>query len=315
MSNRTSSYNNAEEGELVKARSYLNPVPSVTNFQHDATLKEARRIIAEHAVPAPPPIPAPDPSVPAVAAGLTLKWSDEFGGSGLAPGKWVVLDGEGAWDDSGLEEYRASQVSVRDGLLHLTAVPNPNAPGKWLSGAVSTRGQYAPDVVDRYAFTQGYAEARIRCPHLAPSWPAFWLVGAKGAPPWPAYGEFDVVEHYGTRLGEYEATTHFAKVGDSDVQEGGWAIKYPSGAATDWHTYGVRWTPSALQYVLDGKVVQQWTPPDATAAKCLALPHTLILNLAVGGDNLTRWHGWDGKTYAPADVPAVMDVDYVRVYQ
>jgi len=89
---------------------------------------------------------------------------------------------------------------------------------------------------------------------------------------------------------------------------------------TTFHTYRLEWTPQSLSMTVDDYTVL--TVPDiascAADGSCAELhqPHYLILNLAVGG----------GFTYIPgtgdpadrsritAPFPAVMKVDYVRIY-
>lgn len=247
------------------------------------------------------------PSIIPWASTAKVIFDDEFDGD---LSKWYILNNFKGWDDSAEETYMTAQAKVSGGTCKLTAIKG-GATG-YQSGALTTRGSYGGGR-DKLAFTYGYAETRMRCPKGGGFWPAFWLVGAAGTPGWPAYGEFDVMEQYGTYPGYYEATTHWAQSGNH--QQGGQEIDYPAGtSALDWHTYGVLWEAAKLSYLLDGKVVQTFVPQDAGAKAALGYGHTLILNLAVGGSGPRTWHKWDGS-WQPNELPGVLEIDYVRVFQ
>jgi beta-glucanase (GH16 family) len=69
-----------------------------------------------------------------------------------------------------------------------------------------------------------------------------------------------------------------------------------------FHTYGVDWQPDAVTWYFDGKVVKTFT--DTTV-----IPNTpmyILVDLAVGG-----WVSFPDKN---THFPAVMQVDYVRVW-
>ena len=59
-------------------------------------------------------------------------------------------------------------------------------------------------------FRRGYAEVQMRTPRGNLYWPAFWLVSAGdgSSPSWPAYGEIDVAEIYGSHPDAVESNFH-----------------------------------------------------------------------------------------------------------
>ena len=65
-----------------------------------------------------------------------------------------------------------------------------------------------------------------------------------------------------------------------------------------------------VRWYVDGQLYERRTPADLPAGKKWVYDHPffLLLNLAVGGD-------WPGPPDATTPFPAVMQVDYVRVFQ
>jgi beta-glucanase (GH16 family) len=74
--------------------------------------------------------------------------------------------------------------------------------------------------------------------------------------------------------------------------------------------YGVEWEAGEIRWYVDGQLYERRTPADLPPGRKWVFdkPFFLLLNLAVGGD-------WPGKPDQATKFPAVMAVDYVRVYQ
>jgi beta-glucanase (GH16 family) len=93
---------------------------------------------------------------------------------------------------------------------------------------------------------------------------------------------------------------------------------------TNWHTYGVEWSPTSIKWYLDGFVLQE-TPNTVIGNSGISTeefhkPFYVILNLAVGGDwpenvGLTGNDNLAKGNPAHATYPYHFDIDYVRVYQ
>ena len=69
----------------------------------------------------------------------------------------------------------------------------------------------------------------------------------------------------------------------------------------DFHVYAVNWTKDKLQWLVDGKVIQE------TSVNVPNVAMYLLLNLAVGGN-------WPGNPDASTQFPSSMLVDWVRVW-
>ncbi len=297
MANLASNYTIDERNQINKAAA-LKKV-TAGKYQHDVTLAQAIKDNTPVTPPPPPPPPPTSPKPPAVvpwAASARLVFEDVFEGTAIDLSKWNVLDNDARW---GLETYRPAQVVVSNGTLKLIAKQNGTG---YDSGAVSTRN-YGEG--QKFSFKYGYCEARLRLGKGGGFWPALWLVGAQGGPAWPAYGEIDIVEMYGSDS-HMESNYHntWGNIG---------ARNHAIGSPQDWHTFGLDWTADTIRWIYDGNVVRSYTaahPEDTTA---FSLEHTIIINLAIGKAPET-WHGWD-KTWAPGELPGGLEVDWVRVWQ
>jgi beta-glucanase (GH16 family) len=242
-----------------------------------------------------PVAPSPTPSTnsnPKPAGGpggsWSLKFSDEFSGTGIDTSKW----NEGWFVNSGVSQpvngaetecFSSDQLRQANGELDLTAIARTTSCGSYtkpyVSGLVNTNG--------KYNFTYGFMEARIWTPAGNGMWPAFWTDGQS----WPANGEIDTLEAYGTD----NSTYHFHYAGCPGSCGPGGSVNV-SGATSGWHTYATDWEPGSITWYYDGVKVWQFTGSAVTSQ-----PMYLILNLALNSTS--------------SAVPATMRVDYVRVWQ
>jgi beta-glucanase (GH16 family) len=84
------------------------------------------------------------------------------------------------------------------------------------------------------------------------------------------------------------------------------------GFSSEFHTYGILWSPSKIQFYVDdpSNIYATETPSSLPAGASWPFdsqPFYVILNLAIRGD-------W-GDPSQTTRFPQVMLVDYVRVYQ
>jgi beta-glucanase (GH16 family) len=295
----------------------------------------------------PPEVPATPPK--SVTGGATWRsiWSDEFTGAALDDTKWNVADNTNYGTANREDQcYQARNTTVADGVLRFTARrqtvtgcgrnPHGGSYYYFTSGMVTTRAQQGPV---RMKFRRGYVEAQLRVPRGNLYWPAFWLVSAAdgSSPAWPAYGEIDIAEIYGSRPDVSES--NFYRTGGSiggrrhNVDEpgtdtAGVNINPPrplvSGATNGWHRYGIKWSANRLAWYVDGVRVRSYTASTKADRKALGYQKSIMLNLAIGGTGprgAGRGYtgGESGGEYAngnlSADIPGVMEVDYVRVWQ
>jgi beta-glucanase (GH16 family) len=299
--------------------------------------------------PPPPSTPIADSSQPpaGVTGGATWKpiFDDEFDGTSVNSSNWNVQNqsnyGSGNRED---ECYMAANTTVAGGALNLIGKretvsgcgSNPDGGSSYFftSGMVTTRAQGGGL---KFKYRQGYAEIRMRVPRGNLYWPAFWLVGAGdgSSPGWPDYGEFDVTEIYGTHPDISESNFHKADgsigAGTHDVanlllDSAGININPPAalltGGTNAWHTYGINWTANRLDWYIDGVKVRTYTAKSAADTAALGYEHSIILNLAMGGDG-PAYEGYTGNESGggynngnlSADLPGAMQVDYARVWQ
>ena len=238
----------------------------------------------------------------------TLVWSDEFDGSAGAaidPDKWVHDVGGDGWGNEQLEYNTDRTDNVRqsgDGSLEIVALKEDYEGNAYTSGRITTEGLFD--------HTYGRFEARIKLPEGQGLWPAFWMLGADFAEvSWPACGEIDVMELRGEKpyvsLGTVHGPGYSGGEGIGDdytLAEGTFA--------DDFHVFAVDFDPEHIVWSVDGVAFQTLTPGDLPEGTGWVFnkPFFMILNLAVGGVFLEEP---DEDTV----FPAVMEVDYVRVYE
>ena len=270
------------------------------------------------------PVPAPVPSgsgggcagQPTVDVGgqqWHCTFDDEFDGTAVDDGKWVVqVTADGGYH-SGLECFEDSpdNVSVSGGSLDLTvqkAASSFLCPGdppyvtQYTSGMVST--------YQRFTQTDGLFEVRARISGATTQGlqSSFWLYPAQptyGA--WPVSGEIDIAELFSEYPTLAIPFVHYNNsANDPDATDDHCGIADPS----QFHTYGVQWTPDSLTFLYDGQtcLVDRWssTSPLSDPAP-FNEPFYLCLTQALGiGTN----EFLPGST----PLPATTSVDWVRVW-
>ena len=233
-----------------------------------------------------------------VGVKLHLVWSDEFNTDGAPdPSKWSYnLGNNNGWGNNELENYTSNpeNVIVQNGNLVITAKKENSAGFQYSSARIVTDG--------KFAFTYGKVEIRAMLPSGLGTWPALWMLGQDYATQaWPACGEMDIMEQIGKNPTTVYGTLHYP--GHSGANGNG-ATTTVQNTSTQYHIYGLQWSPTAVQISVDGVVYQ-------TVQNNPSLPFNasffFIFNIAMGGDF--------GGTVDPNFVQSSMYVDYVRVYQ
>lgn len=253
--------------------------------------------------------------------GFALVWADEFNTDGPPnPDNWSFEQGfkrnnEAQW-------YQPENARVQDGLLIIEArretIENPDfKPGsrnwrqrrphaEYTSASLHTRG--------KHSWQYGRFEMRARIDARPGLWPAWWTVGT---PPvegigWPASGEIDMMEFY---RGMILANAAWKKDGGNRWAAEWDAVKTPvedlgEDWAEDFHVWRMDWTEDQITLSVDGRIlntidVTKTINPDGTNP--FRWPHTMLVNLAVGGSN-----GGD-----PSDTafPAIYEIDWIRVFK
>lgn len=244
-----------------------------------------------------------------------LIWSDEFRGAAGTlpdPGKWNYDTGGHGWGNSELQYYTgpAAGNALVDGRgnLRITARKERyTGPDGVAAGYTSARLQ----TLHTFEFTYGLLQARIRVPKGAGLLPTFWALGNDaydGPGAWPASGEIDAMEVRGAEPRILHGTIH----GPWPWLPGGLGAELRTRAplSNDFHVYGVRWSPSRIDFLLDGRTYNTVRPSELHrgAAWPFRHPFFLLLNLTIGGK-------FAGRPSASTSFPAAMAVDWVRVWQ
>ena len=233
---------------------------------------------------------------------------EQFDGDTLDSALWNTCHW---WDNEGctitsndeLEWYLPEQVSVSDGMLHLTAAKEPveASDGEeypYRSGMVTTGPTPDSDGVSKRAFTYGKVETRLRVPAGRGLWPAVWLLPTTEE----SRPEIDVMEVIGQEPQINKMHVHPL---DRDKESLGKDYQLPGGAslADGFHTLTLDWSPGLLIFGLDGTEMWRVTGDDVPSE-----PMYLLFNLAVGG-------AYPGDPDEATKFPAQFDIDYVRVTQ
>jgi beta-glucanase (GH16 family) len=218
-----------------------------------------------------------------------LVFADEFDGGSLNTAVWNTAYwwGRGDTNRKELQYYAEDAFEVRDGLLRIVARPQADDAFPYTSGIITSLGTFS----QRY----GLFEIRARMPKGKGLLPAGWLLLANRLLPY----EVDIFEIPGDDGRQVYMTYHWQDAYGVKRQEYG-VFDGPD-FSDAFHTFSVEWSPSSLIWFVDGVErfrSYQDVPP---------VPMYILVNLAVGGE-------WGGDPDAATQFPAVLEVDYVRVY-
>ncbi len=251
--------------------------------------------------------PAQNPDNYSPGKGWTLVWSDEFASPQLDNRKWNNQVMEKPFNEEWQDYHGGPENAYIDnGYLVIKAIHDGSvhAPRKYTSARLNT--------AQKGSWQYGKFVARIQLPHGAGVWPAFWLLGANidengGDVPWPTSGEIDIMELYGCRDDSIiEVNMHYDAGGHKSMG----AVPYQLDRgifAEQFHTFELEWNARQLIWRVDGNEVKQ-TPIDKPEMSAFHQPFFILLNLAIGG-------AWSGQPDTTTPFPALMYVDWVRVYQ
>jgi beta-glucanase (GH16 family) len=230
---------------------------------------------------------------------VNLFWSEEFNTAGAPDqAKWSydIGNGSGGWGNGELQYYtnRAENVIVQGGLLKIKAIKENYAGFQYTSARIQTK--------DKFFFKYGKVEIRAKLPAGVGTWPAAWMLGTDiYSTGWPACGEIDIMEHRGSELNKILGTLHYPGRSGGNADGNSRTI---TNATTEFHTYSVDWTASAIKIYVDDQLIH-------SVANSASIPFNhdffFIVNVAMGGTF--------GGAVDPAFSDASMEVDYIRVYK
>jgi beta-glucanase (GH16 family) len=170
--------------------------------------------------------------------GWRLTYSTDFNGNSLPDG-WSAYTGEPGGDPYGY--WDPANVTVSNGALHLrtTANNDPQRPDTYSTGGVGFYGGTQENGMYLIRMKGDY-EPGLKISNIVLLWPAEQDV-------WPP--EIDFYEDGGGNRSGYTASLHPGPDGNDCC-----VIRHSHEiTGTQWHTYGVIWTPVSITYTIDGK--------------------------------------------------------------
>lgn len=233
-----------------------------------------------------------------------LVMQDEFNTDGAPnPSLWSynIGTGQNGWGNSELQFYtdRPKNVTVANGYMIITAHRESFNGSQYTSARLLTK--------DKFEQAYGRFEARIRLPWGQGLWPAFWMLGADiDTNPWPGAGEIDIMELRGQNPATVLGTVHGPGYSGGQSISKSYTLKNGR-FDTDFHIFGIEWTPDYVNFYVDDVLYNQITPADVPGEWVFNKPFFILMNVAVGGNFV-------GPPNAQTVFPQTMLVDYVRVY-
>lgn len=256
-----------------------------------------------------------------------LVWSDEFDANGEVNSEnWhhqTFPPFGGSWANGEIQHYtdRTDNSVVENGVLKII--------GKKETGYAqdgSTKDYTSARLNSKYAFTYGRVDINAKMPPEGGTWPALWLLGKNlseegaywqtqgfGTTNWPVCGEIDIMEQFTDK-------NHIAGAIHTPISNGG--TENTGGidantSTTNFHVYSIIWNQDEIQFLFDDEEYYTYNPTTKYGGKNTNSssnemnwpfdePQYLILNVALGG-----LVGDPGPNF----IDAIMEVDYVRVYQ
>lgn len=242
--------------------------------------------------------------------GYSLVWQDEFNNARLA-------DGRAAMPDMSRWYYETSEYGVWNNEIqnYVSGTHGTDTCAIITDGTLKIIAKKKGDEVisirmnTHESWTYGYFEARLKLPVGKGTWPAFWML-PKDQNKWPDDGEIDIMEEVGVRPNWTSSAIH-SKAYYHSIKTHKTGEQYVPTAESDFHVYGLEWTPDYIMGFVDGKAhfIFRNDKMNNKDTWPFDKPFYLKLNLAWGGD----WGGMNGVD--DGALPATYEIDYVRVYQ
>lgn len=262
--------------------------------------------------------------------GFTLRFAEEFNGTGLDENRWTPYDGDASWWGA-LHTFtpRDENVRVADGALYLTARRENYGGRSFTSGGVIS--------FQKFAYRYGRLDIRMKQPRTNNGLcVALWLVGYHYR--WPSSGEIDIIEHgHANDIIAGDTPVHFfagTPAGPFDKAEArvfGWDTHAPYSVQDgEYHLYTMFWDKDRLLFFLDydkhpdaepyyAQIIRREHPEDPYhAGNYFHHPYFLIFHIGV------QQTAPETIVVNPEDVTALNDgngqqasmlIDYARIYQ
>lgn len=233
-----------------------------------------------------------------------LVWEDDF--NTLDESKWTVIDGmqnyATIYDREALEIQSGangeSYLNIKSDLVGLrTDSTDPNYV-KWSSGRVESK--------NKFSFMYGRVDVRAKVSDSQGIWPAIWMLAQDER----GHDEIDILEYLGQDKYDLWTTNHFGTLGIDKSSDGTSTITSRP-LSSEFHVYGVEWTPDYIAFTFDGKEVFRTSHAKDTKQAMHPRPMFVILETQVGGGWVGPVDGTGNNTKPKNDYL----IDWVKVYQ
>lgn len=252
----------------------------------------------------------------AISTFTNLVWNDEFDGSGAVNNtKWfhqTQLPNGVSWYNGELQHYTNSLANsfTNNGLLNIVAKRES------FTNQGQTKQFTSARLNSKFAFKYGRVEVRAKLPTGAGTWPAIWMLGKNinepggfwtpnfGTTNWPACGEIDIMEHWGTNQNVVSSAVHFPVNGNLNVGQYVTNAQTIAGVSNNFHVYAVDWNAQRITFSVDG--INHFTYSPNTKNQFtwpFDAEQYLLLNIAIE------------PSVTSSFMQSAMEIDYVRVYQ
>ncbi len=238
-------------------------------------------------------LPDKIPTVYSAKTGWTMLWHDEFDADSIDYHAW--------WPQERAEPATLCYLTSRRENVHtengnlLIINKKENYKDFQYTGAVVFSS--------RQIEANTRVEVRMKTPKGKSLWPCFWLWSGADS----TYQEVDVAEFAGSKPNEFNASNHYWDAAEKKVKIEWRKVRFQNSEAlsldltADYHQIAIEWLPNRLAYYIDNVLFYEITNNIPTH------PMNLILSMGTGGA--------DGKPNKKTIFPAVLSIDYVRVYQ
>jgi beta-glucanase (GH16 family) len=261
---------------------------------------------------------SPTPVTPSADTGLKVvgfsssKHSNPSNPQAIDSEKWFhqtrLPDGN-SWYNGEIQHYtnRIENAYISDGTLKIVAIRESFTDQNRTKPFTSAR------LNSKYAFTYGRVEVRAKLPKGSGTWPAIWALGKNiterggywqtqgfGTLNWPASGEIDIMEHWGTNQNYVSSALHTPSSFGNTVNVDGQKIDTVS---SEFHIYSLDWNADRMIFSVDGKPHYTYAPKDKNPSTWpFDADQYLLLNFAIEPSIASSFNRGE------------MEVDYVRVY-
>jgi hypothetical protein len=187
---------------------------------------------------------------PPQAAGYNLVFSDNFNTLNLSPNGLQSYN----WYNPGMfweAPAPYSNISVSNSILNLIWKKGQPSADTSLATAAKNGSYYR-------AWKYGYFEVRMRWDTVKGAWPAIWLIPVQGITCHGCeQGELDIFEGQGASPHTFTGTIHDWNSPTGAHQQGK-NFNLGSVDLSQYHTYGVLWTPGQVTWYFDNQALYSY---------------------------------------------------------